>query len=360
MNLKGNKGELSELYAFFHLLAEGKLYSADENLQKTNDFVQVISITRTDNKKELYFEIHNGNIQIIDALSAKKLLTFTRSDSKLLAKQILYDINNHTALQPKTQKQITQKQITKVKQKSTKKGDIQIRIYDPVHGISSDQEFSIKSFLGSDPTLFNANKTTNIIYKLLEKNNSPLSKSEIIRINSITTGNKYIKRIKEIIASGYNIEFHSFQDKTFRLNLQIIDSDLPDIIAEAVLSKYRNKITKIEDVINFLHRTNPMMYDLSEGHKFYEYRIVNFLVEAALGMTSKTVWSGEYQVIGGIIIIKPNAETLCYHLIDFNKFKSYLKSSSRLDNPSGSKMGYGDLYEESGESFVKLNFQVKA
>jgi hypothetical protein len=77
-------------------------------------------------------------------------------------------------------------------------------------------------------------------------------------------------------------------------------------------------------------------------------------------MTSKSVWSGEFQVIGGIIVIRPDAEILCYHLIDFNKFKKYLKNTSRIDNPSGSKMGYGSLYEKDGKSFLKLNFQIKA
>jgi type II restriction enzyme len=103
-----------------------------------------------------------------------------------------------------------------------------------------------------------------------------------------------------------------------------------------------------------------MNYDLSQGHKFYEYRIVNFLVEAALGMTSKAVWSGKYDVVGGIIIVKPDAELLCYHLIDFNKFKHYLKNASRLDNPSGSRMGYGSVYIDEAKSFIKLNFQIKA
>ncbi|WP_423740652.1 HpaII family restriction endonuclease, partial [Enterococcus cecorum] len=31
---KFNKGEWSELYVFFSALAEGKIYAADENLQK--------------------------------------------------------------------------------------------------------------------------------------------------------------------------------------------------------------------------------------------------------------------------------------------------------------------------------------
>ena len=360
MILKGNKGELSELYAFFHLLSEGKVYSADENLTRTKDFVEILSINRIDNNQKLIFEIQKGNIIIKDVLTGGQIMTFTREESRLLAQQILSDIDKSTKLLPSTQQRIINKKITKVKQKSSKKGDIEIRIYDPTHGISSDQEFSIKSFLGSDPTLFNANKTTNIIYRLSDKENLSLSETEISRINSIKTGHKYVKRIKELIDAGFNIEFHAYEDKTFKLNLQVIDSDMPQIMAEVVLSKYRNKITKIKDVIEFLRETNPMNYDLSEGHKFYEYRIVNFLVEAALGMTSKTTWSGEYQVIGGIIIIKPDAELLCYHLIDFNKFKSYLKNSSRLDNPSGSRMGYGSVYKEDGQSFIKLNFQIKA
>lgn len=359
MNLKGNKGELSELYVFFHLLAEGKLFSADEKLQKTKDFVQVVSINRIEKKLELRFEVVDTNIEVKDPNSGKILLTFTRKDARSIAAQILNDIHEHSKLKLTTQQDIIQKKITQVKQKSTKKGDVEIRIYDPIHGISSDQEFSIKSFLGSNPTLFNANKTTNIVYKITDRNNSPLSQQEITRINSINSGKKYIRRIAEIINSGYKIEFDSFEDKTFKLNLQIIDSHLPQIVSEIVLAKYRDKIAKIDDVINFLNNSNPMNYDLSEGHRFYEYRIVNFLVEAALGMTSKTVWSGQYQVIGGIIIVKPNAETLCYHLIDFNKFKAYLKNTSKLDNPSGSKMGYGSLYKEKNRSYIKLNFQIK-
>ena len=144
------------------------------------------------------------------------------------------------------------------------------------------------------------------------------------------------------------------------LNLQVIDSDLPEIIAHTVKDKYVNSVVRMNDVIEKLRIENPMKYDLSQGHKFYEYRLVNFLVEAALGMTSKSVWSGKYDIVGSIIIIKPNAEMLCYHLIDFNKFKQYLKNSSRLDNPSGSKMGYGKVYKNENGSFIKLNFQIKA
>ena len=35
--MSGNKGEWSELYVFFRLLSDAKLYAADENVNKIND-----------------------------------------------------------------------------------------------------------------------------------------------------------------------------------------------------------------------------------------------------------------------------------------------------------------------------------
>lgn len=199
-----------------------------------------------------------------------------------------------------------------------------------------------------------------IIYKISDENSLPITDEHLEEVNSIVTGHKYIKRIEKLSLLGYQINFDSYDDKTFNLNLQLIDGDLPEIIAHIVKDKYVCKITKITEVIKKLNESNPLNYDQSFGHNFYDYKLVKFLVEAALGMTSKEVWSGVYDVVGGIIIVKPNVEILCYHLIDFNKFKHYLKTSARLDNPSGSKMGYGSVYRNDNNSYIKLNFQIKA
>lgn len=359
--MKGNKGEWSELYTFFKLLAEGKLFSADENLERTGSFVELLSIYRKDGGKNLDFKIEaNSKINIIDANSGQLLLTFTQAKAQLIADILAKEIIGRTGVSKDTIKEIQELSVTQVADKSLGKGDINVLIYDPIHGISSNQEFSIKSFLGSNPTLFNANKTTNIIYEITDIRNLPVSDKHMTEVNSIISGHKYIKRISKLIELGYKINFDSYDDTTFELNLQVIDSDLPRIIAYIVKDKYVSSKIRMHDIIDKLTEDNPMNYDLSQGHKFYEYRLVNFLVEAALGMTSKSVWSGKYDIVGGIIIVKPNAEVLCYHLIDFNKFKQYLKNSSRLDNPSGSKMGYGTVYKNSRGSFIKLNFQIKA
>lgn len=135
---------------------------------------------------------------------------------------------------------------------------------------------------------------------------------------------------------------------------------MPEIIAHIVIEKNNHRIIRFDDFVKKIREKNPINYNLSLGHKFYEYRLLKFLNKFIFNNTSKSVWSGKYDIVGGIIIIKPNAEMLCYHLIDFNKFKQYLKNSSRLDNPSGSKMGYGTVYKNEKGSFIKLNFQIKA
>lgn len=65
--LKGNKGEWSEIYVFLKLLADGKLYSADENLEIIeNIYYPIIKIlrTETENKRDYFI---NGDIEIFDA-----------------------------------------------------------------------------------------------------------------------------------------------------------------------------------------------------------------------------------------------------------------------------------------------------
>lgn len=364
--MTGNKGEWSELYVLFKLLADRKLFSADESLMVTDDYVEVKSVTRRDNSEALKYTIDDPNscINIYHWQTNQIILSFRVEEVKEIASSLIREINagsgSSFSVSHNLESVLKRLAISKVKEKSSNKGDIDIVFYDPIHSITSNQKFSIKSFLGSQPTLFNANKTTNIIYKIHDGNGQPMPSSLIREINSIGNPKKYIKRVKHIVDLGYCIAFDSFSDSTFKLNLQLIDSDLPLIIASVVLNKYLEEITKITDVIEFLNTTNPMNYDLSQGHNFYEYRIINFLIESSLGMTSKTVWSGDYENVGGIIIVKPDAEVLCYHLVDFMKFKHYLKSSCRIDNPSGSKMGYGEVFESNGETFIKLNFQVKA
>ena len=55
MELKGNKGEWSEIYIFFKLLSDGKIYAADKNMEKIKDkFLSIIRIIREEIKGKEY------------------------------------------------------------------------------------------------------------------------------------------------------------------------------------------------------------------------------------------------------------------------------------------------------------------
>jgi len=73
--MKGNKGEWSELYVFFKLLADGKLFSADEKLNKTESYIEINSIYRKDSGNKLDFQVKE-NINLIDQTNGKLILFF--------------------------------------------------------------------------------------------------------------------------------------------------------------------------------------------------------------------------------------------------------------------------------------------
>jgi hypothetical protein len=127
--MKGNKGEWSELYTFFKLLAEGKLFSADENLEKTESFVEILSIYRKDDGKNLDFRLaSNEFINIIDAKTERIILSFPKSQAKLIADNLVNELTGKTGVSLELIESIQALSITQVADKSLGKGDINVHI----------------------------------------------------------------------------------------------------------------------------------------------------------------------------------------------------------------------------------------
>ena len=237
----------------------------------------------------------------------------------------------------------------------TDKADIKVVVHDLNTGMQPKLGFSIKSMLGGNSTLFNPGNTTNFIYEILGE-----GELNIAEINAIETTPKIANRISEIRARGFEVKFQNIHSATLQLNLQLIDSDLPQILAELLLLKYSTPgLALLAPTLGQLTINNPLHFDLSQGHPFYEYKIKNFLTDSALGMTPATMWTGQYDATGGIIIVKANGELVCYHIYNRNEFQNYLLNNTRLEQASTSRYNFGDLYRENGRTFLKLNLQVR-
>lgn len=355
--LAGNKGEWSEVYVFLKLLADGRLNAADANLNAIpNVYYPIIKILRQENTISREYSI-NGDIIIFDG-NNNQLLNLPIAEFVRRSQQLFNELRNaegRSFVFAEIETFLNSIDIHSLTALKTDKADIKVVVHDLNTGMQPQLGFSIKSMLGGNSTLFNAGNTTNFIYEIL--GDDELSIEEI---NAIETTPKIANRISEIRARGFEVKFQNIQSATLQLNLQLIDSDLPQILAELLLLKYSNPGSALlAPTLVQLTINNPLRFDLSQGHPFYEYKIKNFLTDSALGMTPATMWTGQYDATGGIIIVKTNGELVCYHIYNRNEFQNYLLSNTRLEQASTSRYNFGDLYRENGRTFLKLNLQVR-
>jgi hypothetical protein len=355
--LTGNKGEWSEIYVFLKLLADGRLNAADANLNAIpNVYYPIIKILRQENAVSREYRI-NGNIQIVDG-NNNELLNLPIAEFLIRSQQLFNELRTAEGRSfsfADIETFLNSIDINSLTALKTDKADIKLVVHDLNTGMQPQLGFSIKSMLGGNSTLFNPGNTTNFIYEILGEGDL-----DIAEINAIETSPKIANRISELRVRGFEVKFQIIQSATLQLNLQLIDSDLPQILAELLLLKYATPgIALIAQTLGQLRINNPLCFDLSQGHPFYEYKIKNFLTDSALGMTPATIWTGKYDATGGLIIVKANGELVCYHIYNRNEFQNYLLNNTRLEQASTSRYNFGDLYRENGRIFLKLNLQVR-
>jgi hypothetical protein len=357
--LSGNKGEWSEIYVFLKLLADGRLNAADANLNAIpNVYYPIIKILRLENGSTREYKI-NSNIQVINSNTNTVILNLSLATFVQQSQQLF---NNLRAAQgssfsfPAIETFLNSIDVHSLTALKTDKADIKVIVHDLNTGLQPKLGFSIKSMLGMNSTLFNAGQTTNFIYEIRGINLTP---QQIATVNSITITPKIKNRIDSLINSGAQFIYKDIFSNNLKLNLQLIDSDLPEILAHLVFYKYSLNTSNLQDLLRELNTKNPKQFDLSLGHPFYEYKIKNFLTDSALGMTPATLWTGKYDATGGIIIVKQNGDLVCYHIYNRNEFQDYLLNNTRLEQASTTRYGFGEVYNENGRFYMKLNLQVR-
>lgn len=279
--------------------------------------------------------------------------TFIEQSSKLLAK---IKASKSAFSLPETEDFMTSINCKTLKAKSTSKTDIRIVIHDQRINQIAELGFSIKSQLGGEATLLNAGKTTNFVYQVLGY--KPTLK-EIKAINDIDTKSKIKDRIEAIRKSGGKLKFATLQQDIFKNNLVLIDSLLPNIIAEIIKSFFTSNLSSIKNLIENINKANPLNYDTLFAHTFYDYKIKRFLTDIALGMTPSKVWTGIYDATGGYLVVKENGDVLCYHIYNRNQFEDYLFANTKLETASSTRHDFGKIYEEGEQYYFKLNLQIR-
>ncbi len=353
MSASKNKGEWSELYTFFKLLADGKLYCGNGRLNRYDDrFYPILEIFRNDAPDRISYKVQAAKNNILISGETIEIIIpqerFRTEANNLLnyIKQIKGSEDIDSVKQ--FMDEIKSPQVCA---KSTDKADIRIVIHNLHTGSKPELGYSIKSKLGADSTLINASgDATNFIYTV-----EGLDKSLFEDVN----GKKFFKDKFDIIQRHCaSVKFKQIAQQNLHNNLTMLDLGMERIIGECLLYYYSGKIRTIEEAANLLSTNDPLHIKCS-SQPIYEYKIKQFLLAFALGMTAGTPWQGKFNANGGYIVVKEDGDVVCYHFFDRNDLEDYLFYNTRFETPSQTRHKFGSLYEENGTTLLKLNLQIR-
>ena len=347
MKISGNKGEWSEFYTLIRLLADGEIYTADENLSKNeNCYFPILKIFRCEdkiNKVEYRLNFQN-DVELY--LNGKFLRNIKTSVLDTAAKNFFdaickgkgsFEIDG-------AEKIMKTLECTKIKADSKNKTDITLEIYDPFTRYGRICGYSIKSDIGNPPTLFNSSQATNFKFEIFDMNDEKMDE-----INAIDTRNKIKDRVRRIS----DMQFDSLENETFSRNLLFVDTNMENFLAEMLKVYYGENVSNCAEVAEISDSRNLKLENL------YSHKLKKFLCAAALGLTPTKIWNGRDESDGGYIIIKKSGEILAYHLYDRDRFENYLLNSTKFDTPSAGRYNFGKIYKTGGRYFINLNLQIR-
>lgn len=355
-----NRGEWSELYALLELLDNQDLNIVDDELNLIdNNTFKVLGLYIQNSNNEYYFDINDVNV---DVLKNNRIISNVEKNEikkykNLLLDKILHELPGNGSFPIEEMKYILQKltEGNKIKSSSLYKEDISAKLKDnKLNTVVNKVGYSIKSSLGSPATLLNASSNTNFKYRV-----SGLSDDEIITVNSINTRTKLIDRLDYICSKEAYIEFDSVPSNVLNQNLQMIDSKLPEILADLLLSSYETGVKHIEELIEIIADKNIVNYP-GNTYKYYKKKMGDFLLAVTLGLMPGEIWNGEYSVTGGIILVENNGEILVLDAIYYKEYLvRYLIRNTKLESPSSTRYKMFGIYDEDGEKYFNLNLQIR-
>lgn len=325
--MSGNKGEWSELYAFMKLLSQGRVYAANEKVEKIAEvYYPILKIMREETKGEVVDYVIHDN-QICVEIQSNKIISVDRTEMENQANKLIKEIASHSGSfeLEEIAKFANGIKVTKIKAPSTDTTDISMQIEDIHTNFIRNVGFSIKSEVGNPPTLLNAGLTTNFIYKV-----TGITMEQAEEINAIETRTKIKDKMSKIAEYGGKIQYCGMNHDGFKRNLIMVDSSMPEIIGNMLLYFYTEDVKDCDNLVDMLGDRDPLGYG---DPMMYTYKFKKFLCSCALGMKPAKPWNGLDEANGGYIIVKADGEILAYHIYNRNFFEQYLLDNTYLDRP---------------------------
>lgn len=341
-----NKGEWAELFVLAHLLCEGEVtvgkYSPNESTRK----LQVLGISRG-SKTHNDFALEGDYVLIGDS---KK--TVARSEICALVRSLLPAIQvGKWVFSANEGDQLLD--LLSISQLKTggEKSDLYLNVLDPLSGATGLQGFTIKSFVGSSPTLLNAGLATNFTFQL-----SPgITPTDVSRLNALPIR----EMCRELVDLGHKfqlIQHHA----VFGANLSVLDSRMIEVISHGILAAYSMRCGReagVGQITDYLAATNPM--GVANPDVFYHHKLKGLLEAVTYGMVPSKKWDGKRTAQGGLLIVEKSGELTCIPAGSSDEHREYLLQSTKFETPSRRRHKFGSIYSQDGNSYLALNLQIR-
>lgn len=348
-----NKGEWSEVYAFFKMLSEGRLYNGDGHLNRYDDrFYPILEVFRTDAPDRIAYRVNAAKNAI---LVAGECISIEIPQERFAqeATNLLDHIKKIGAGEYEdTLRFMADIKAGAIKAKSSDKADIRIVIHNLHTGTKHELGYSIKSQLGAGSTLLNAAKdASNFVFRI-----DGIDDEVMAQVNAL---DRFEAKFDLIHKSGGKVKYVRPSGQTLYDNLTMLDLGMPRILGESLLKYYCRDAIKVVDICNLLTKEDPLVINSSHNQPMYEYKFKQMLLAFALGMTVAKPWSGEFNANGGYIVVKEDGDVVCYHFFDRNDLENYLFYNTKFETPSTNRHEFGSIYKEGDEYYIKLNLQIR-
>ena len=356
MAFEATKKEWCELYTFFRLLADGKVALGTPEAKKSENYWPVSLIQREEHDGTRRYYIEKEVIRIEGEKGTK---TLPREDFGIVAGLILQAVKssseNEVTSPDGVEEFLDEAAIYDLEAKTEDRTDFSVAFWHPESPLTG---FNVRSRLSAMNPLLDGGRAANL---KLEQSGVKFATPTVNKINALPESpNEVAERMMLIERLGGILKYSDVADRVFRSNLQMIDLHFPRVLTEMVRIMHLDGITRISELTEVIKQTNPLKIkdELINKHRFYEFKVKQFLMALALGMRPAKIYNGQDSAVEGILLVDGSGEVLCYHKSGKETIEDFLFLNTRLEKGSLDKDKYGFLEKENGTYYFKLNAKI--
>ena len=195
----------------------------------------------------------------------------------------------------------------------------------------------------------------------LEQTGIKFATPTVNKINALPESpNEVAERMMMIERLGGVLKYSDVADRVFRSNLLMIDLHFPRVLTEMVRIMHLDGISRVSELTEIIKQMNPLKIkdELINKHRFYEFKMKQFLLALATGMRPAKIYNGTDSAVEGMLLTNGDGGVLCYHKSDRQTFADFLYRNTRFEKGSVDKDKYGFLERENGVYYFKLNVKI--